>query len=127
MQFGLADLDRWIAPDQIEGRRRIDLVGSVDDEIRGVQPTRVAFGELARPGVDVDRDDSCRGSTAGECQRDRAGTATQIEKDAGLGWSGRVGEQELGAGVEPSVGEDAVVALEFEGVVGKDHRHEARS
>ncbi len=126
MQFGFPDLDRGIAPDEIEAKVGIDSFGVEHVEIRHAEPTRVAFGELAGTFVDVDGDDPSAWTTAGEGQSDRAGSAPEIQEHAVVGWFRCIGQEELGADVETAVREDAVIGLVLEGVVGEDDGHESR-
>ncbi len=126
VQCGLADLDGRIAPDEIEAKFGIHLLGVDHVEIRHSEPSRVAFGEVASSLVHVDGDDAGSRSPSGERQCDRTCSTAQIEEHAIVGRRGRIGEQVLGAGVEPTVGEDSVIGLEIEGVVGQDDGHGAR-
>ena len=126
MQLGLAHLDRRIAPDEIESRRLVDVVGRHDLHVVEVEPSGIVGGESSSALVHVDRHHTGGRPTAGECESDRAGTASEVEKDSTRGRFGRVGEQELGADVEAAMGEDGTVTRVVERVVGKDDRHGAR-
>ena len=127
VKFGLADLDRRVAPHEVEAKIGIDLVGIAHVEVRHAESTRVAFGEFACAGVDVDGDHVGPRTTASEGQGDRTGSAAEIEEYALVGWRRSIGEQELGSGVEATVREHPVIGLDVEGVVGQDDRHETRS
>lgn len=127
VEFCLADLDRWVAPHEVETKIGIDLVRIAHVEVRHAESMCVAFGEFARAGVDVDGDHVGSRSPTSEGQGDRTGSAAEVEERAFVGWCRSVGEQELGAGVEATVREHPVIGLEIEGVVGQDDRHEARS
>ncbi len=56
MELGLADLDGWVAPDQVESERLIDFVGSTSVEIRHIETTRVVVRQLTGSFVHVDGD-----------------------------------------------------------------------
>lgn len=103
VQNGFADLDRGIAPDEIEAKVGIDSFRVEHVEIRHAEPTRIAFGEFAGTIVDVDGDDPSARTTAGESQSDRAGSAPEIEEDAIVGWFRCIGQEKLGADVETAV------------------------
>lgn len=126
VQFSFADFDWRIAPDQIEADRLVDVVGRAHLEIRHGETTRVVDGEATGPLVHIDGDHTCLRSAAGQGERDRTGSASEIEERATLRWIGCVGEQVLRTGVESPVREDAAIAPEFEGVVGQHDRHRSR-
>lgn len=127
VQFGLPDPDRRIAPDEVETEIRVDVGGVGDLQIGERQSSGIAFGQFARPRVHVDGDHPSLRSAAGQGQRDRPGSAPEVEEHSIGRRRGSVGEKELGSRVEAAVREDAVVGVELEGVVGKDHRHASRS
>jgi len=103
VQLGLADLDGWIAPDQVEAHRLVDVVGSAHFEIGDLEVARVVGCELSCSLVHVDRDHPCLWSATGQSESDRAGSAAQIEKHSVSRWLGCIGEQELGSGVETTM------------------------
>ena len=103
VKFDLADLDGRVAPHEIEAKVGIDGVGIAYVEIRHTESTRVAFGEFARAGVDVDGEHVGPRTTTGEGQGDRTGPAAEVEEHTFVGWRRSIGEEELGSGVEATV------------------------
>ncbi len=98
----------------------------MDDEVGDPEPSGVVDGEPTCTLVHVDGDDLRLWSSPSESERDRASTATEVEKDTGLGWLWCIGEQELRAGVETTMREHTSIGVIVEGIAGDDDRHRSR-
>jgi len=126
MQDILADLDRRVAPEQIDSRIVATTaigkpVGSDHANVAQAEGLGIVFREFARPFVHVDGPHRGAGRSACHRQCDGSGAAPQVHQVSRRRRRRGVGEKDLGPGIEATVREDRRVGVVGERVVGEQH------
>src|SRR4029434_6375777 len=104
MQRLFPDSDRWIGPDLVITRIRIDLVRSQRSyPVRHTERLRVLPAERERPLVHVHRIDRCAWTVQGHGQCDRAISAAEVQDPWTSYWYRR-GTQQNGSPTIQTIG-----------------------
>lgn len=119
MQSHLADFDGGITPHHIKAALLCSNVGGRHGDVVQVEALSIVGGELSGPFIDIHGPHLGTGPTQAHGESDRAGPASEVEKSAGLRKIRSLHQQDFGASVETTMGENSSVGLHLKGKVWK--------
>lgn len=117
MQYCLANLDRRVAPDDIEQNVLGHFFGWMDDDIVQPEGPGISGGEISCTAIDVDSHDRTLGTTQCHRQGDWSRAAPQVQELTPCGEVRSLEQEDLGSRVEFSPPEHSGIGLQVEGEI----------